>query len=205
MTVVFTIPPRGLCSLLEWRDSIKIEVCRSVGLAILIFTTRHRECDSFFGPKEISMRFVIVLLALAFLTCSTSAVSQGPSKAATPGQGPAPEGPAPLAESPMEYLVRSAASDFHAHRPPVVERFRHVRFGHVMTPAGAKQYQLCGEFLPQQRGGKAEWTPFATIKTFGYEQYLGDLAASWCQRPRFVRDGDEDLSSTLQSRLDSMQ
>jgi hypothetical protein len=105
----------------------------------------------------------------------------------------------------MEFLLRSAANDFHVHRPPVVERFRDVRFGHVMTPAGAKQYQLCGEFLPQQPEGKTEWMPFATIKTSGFEQYLGGQAASWCQRSQFVRDRDEDLSATLQNRLDSLR
>ena len=74
-----------------------------------------------------------------------------------------------------------------------------------MTPAGAKQYLLCGEFLPQQREGKAEWTPFATIKTSGFEQYLGVQAVSWCQRSQFVRDSAEDLSSTLQNRLNSLR
>src|SRR5580765_8477201 len=155
------------------------------------------------GLKENSMRFVIALITLAFAACSTTPVSK--SQAASPGQGPASEEPKPSTDSPMQFLLRSAATDFHAHRPPLVERFRDVHFGHVMTPAGAAQYQLCGEFLPQQREGKAEWTPFATIKTSGFEQYLGVQAASWCQRSQFVQDKDEDLSSTLQNRLDSMR
>lgn len=104
----------------------------------------------------------------------------------------------------MEFLLRSAANDFHAH-PPVVERFRHVHFGHALTPAGAKQYQLCGEFLPQAGEGKAKWTPFATIKTSGFEQYLGVQAASWCRGSKFVQDRDEDLSSSLQTRLVSLR
>ena len=110
------------------------------------------------------MRFVIALLTLVFAACRTTPVSQSQSQAASPGQGLASEEPKPSTDSPMEFLLRSAATDFHAHRPPVVERFRDVRFGHVKTPAGAKQYQLCGEFLPQQREGKAEWTPFVTIR-----------------------------------------
>jgi len=133
------------------------------------------------------MRFAIALLTLVFAACSTTPVSK------------------PSTDSPMEFLLSSAATDFHAHRPPVVERFREVRFGHVSTPAGGKQYQLCGEFLPQQREGKAEWIPFATIKTSGFEQYLGFQAGSWCQRSQFVPDKDEDLSATLQNRLDSMR
>ena len=151
------------------------------------------------------MRFVIALLTIVFTACSTTPVSKSQSQAASPGQGLASEEPKYSTDSPMEFLLRSAATDFHAHRPPVVERFRDVGFGHVMTPAGAKQYQLCGEFLPQQREGKAEWTPFATIKTSGFEQYLGVQATSWCQRSQFVQDRDEDLSSTLQNRLDSMR
>ena len=151
------------------------------------------------------MRFVVALLTLVLASCSTTPACQGQSQAATPGQGLASEGSNPSTDSSMEFLLRSAATDFHAHQPPVVERFRNVRFGHVMTPAGAKQYQLCGEFLPQQREGKAKWTPFATIKTSGFEQYLGVQAASWCQHSQFVQDGKRDLSSTLQNRLDSMR
>jgi len=150
------------------------------------------------------MRLVIALLTLVFAACSTTQVSKSQSQAASSGQGLASVEPKPSADSPMEFLLRSAATDFHAHRPPVVERFRNVRFGHVMTPAGAKQYQLCGEFLPQQREVKAGWTSFATIKTSGFEQYLGVQAASWCQRSQFVQDRDEDLSSMLQHRLDSI-
>jgi hypothetical protein len=151
------------------------------------------------------MLFVVALLTLVFTACSTPPVSQSQSQAASPGQGLASEKNDPSTDSPMEFLLTSAAADFHAHRPPVVERFRDVRFGHMMTPAGAKQYRLCGEFLPQLREGKAEWTPFATIKTSGFEQYLGVQAVSWCQRPQFVQDRDEDLSSTLQNRLDSIR
>jgi len=150
------------------------------------------------------MRFVIALLTLVFAACSTTPVSKSQSQAASPGQGLASEKSKASTDSPMEFLLSSAATDFHAHRPPAVERFRDVRFGHVMTPAGAKQYQLCGEFLPQQGEGKSEWTPFATIKTSGFEQYVGVQAGSWCQRSQFVQDRDEDLSSTLQNRLDAI-
>lgn len=62
---------------------------------------------------------------------------------------------------------------------------------------------LCGEFLPAQRDVKVEWTPFATIKTSGYEQYLGAQAASLCQRSTVIWDSKGDLSSSFQIRLDS--
>src|SRR5881396_524140 len=62
---------------------------------------------------------------------------------------------------------------------------------------------LCGQFLPAQERGKAEWTPFATIKTSGYEQWVGARAAGLCQQSSIIWDEQGDLSSTLQSRLDS--
>src|SRR5437899_2025791 len=48
-------------------------------------------------------------------------------------------------------------------------RFRDVRIGHVVSPSGNEHYTLCGKFLPAQDGGKAQWTPFGTIKTSDYE------------------------------------
>jgi len=151
------------------------------------------------------MRFVVALLTLVFAASSTTPVSQSQSQAASHGQRLASERPSPSKDSTMEFLLRSAATDFHGHGPSLIERFRDVRFGHVMTSAGAKQHRLCGEFLQHRREGKAEWTPFATIETDPFEQYVGTLAASWCQRSQFVKDRDEDLSSTLQNQLDSMR
>jgi hypothetical protein len=80
-----------------------------------------------------------------------------------------------------------------------------VRVGHVMSPTGEEQYRLCGQFLPAQQGGKAEWTPFATIKTSGYEQYIGAQAAGFCNDASVIWDKEGDLSSSLQSRLDSLR
>jgi hypothetical protein len=74
-----------------------------------------------------------------------------------------------------------------------------------MTPGGEAQYLLCGYFLPAQESGKAEWTPFATIKTSGYEQWLGAQAAGYCRASSVIWDTVGDLSSSLQSRLDSLR
>jgi hypothetical protein len=74
-----------------------------------------------------------------------------------------------------------------------------------MTPSGEEQYMLCGQFLPAQEGGNAEWTPFATIKTSGYEQWIGTQAADYCQRSAVIWDKEGDLSPSLQSRFDSLR
>lgn len=75
------------------------------------------------------MRFDIALLTLAFAACSTTAVSQSQSHAASLGRWLALEEPSQSTDSPMGFLLKSAATDFHAHHPPVVERFRDVHLG----------------------------------------------------------------------------
>jgi hypothetical protein len=150
------------------------------------------------------MRYIVTLLVtLVFAACSRAPASHNQSQAESAGL--APDAQKASTDSPVEFLLTASASDFHAHRRAFSTRFRGVRFGRFMTPAGAQQYMLCGEFLPQQEPDKAEWSPFATIRTSGYEQYVGAQAASFCQRPQVVWDKDEDLSSTLQNRFDSLR
>jgi len=61
-----------------------------------------------------------------------------------------------------------------------------------------------GQFLPTQPKDKSDWVPFVTIKTSGYEQYLGNQAAGFCERLSVVWEGG-DLSLLLQSRFDSLE
>jgi hypothetical protein len=63
---------------------------------------------------------------------------------------------------------------------------------------------LCGEFSSALDGGKAEWTPFVTIKTSGYGQWLGSQALSFCDLSPMTWDVG-DLSSLLQRRLDAVR
>ena len=141
------------------------------------------------------MRYRAVLFAtLVLAACSTSRVARSESRAVSPAMEPV-----------VQFLLTAAATDFHTHRPPDPVRFRDVRLGHVMTSSGEEQYMLCGQFLPAQEGGKAEWTPFATIRTSGYEQWIGAHAAGFCLDSSVVWDEVGDLSSSLQSRLDSLR
>ena len=97
-----------------------------------------------------ALRFPVVLFAALILTaCSKPRVTRNESQTVSPEV--------------VQFLLTAAATDFHTHRPPDAARFRDVRIGHAMTPKGEKQYMLCDQFLPAQEGGKAEWTPFATI------------------------------------------
>jgi hypothetical protein len=138
------------------------------------------------------MRYPAVLFAtLVLVACSKAPVTRRDSQ--------------PVSPAVVQFLLTAAATDFHTHRPPDLGRFRDVRIGHVETPSGEDQYMLCGHFLPAQEAGNAEGTPFVTIKTSGYEQYIGaQAAASYCQGPSVIWDEEGDLSTLLQSRFDSL-
>jgi hypothetical protein len=141
------------------------------------------------------MRYLAVLLTIfLFTACDTAPATRSDSPAgSTPPQG--------SIDPVVAFLLASAAKDFHTHGPSGSLRFREVRVGHLTTPSGEEQHMLCGQFLSE---GKTEWTPFATIKTSGYEQWNGAQAESFCQRPSITWDRAGDLSSFLQTRLDSL-
>lgn len=136
-----------------------------------------------------------LLTTLGLLACGTP-----PATPERPADLAAPANPT------IDYLLTSAAADFHAHRPPELAGFRDVRSGYVTAPDGKKEYMLCGQFRSTPEGGTAEWAPFATIRTSGYEQYVGGQgeSLSFCTRPATTWD-EGDLSSTLQDRLDSVR
>ena len=58
-----------------------------------------------------------------------------------------------------------------------------------------KIFLLCGEFLSQEN---KEWIEFTTIKTSGYEQYLGKT--QYCQDATIVLT-DENLIVELKNKL----
>jgi hypothetical protein len=107
-------------------------------------------------------------------------------------------------ESPLGFLLSTSAKDFHTSALGAV-RLRDVRLGHVMTPAGERQYLLCGEFVQAAGGEPADWVPFTTIKTSGYEQMFGAQASGLCERAAIVWEPLEDLSASLQTEIDSLR
>ncbi len=107
----------------------------------------------------------------------------------------------------MEFLLASAAADFQSHPPGGARlRFQNVRLGYLGTSAGTLRYMLCGTFSSDETRLGAETTPFATIDSpggpNGYQQFLG--VNSMCVDPAANFDRTSDLSSTLQSRFDSI-
>jgi hypothetical protein len=113
------------------------------------------------------MRYLASLISIfLLLECSTNAIPPKLSNGFHTVQAPAPEQKVST-DTPLQFLLTSAATDFHAQHPSHTLQFRKVRFGHVMTPDGEKQYMLCGQFQTVPAEDKAKWTPFLTIKTSG--------------------------------------
>lgn len=140
------------------------------------------------------MRFIVASFsACVLLACSTPAAHNLPQ---------IPDEPR---NSAVEYLLTSAATDIsHMQSLARPVRFREVRSGYIISSAMEKQYMLCGSFSPAQETGEARWIPFVTIKTSGYEQYLGAQAVGFCTRSSVTWE-KRDLSSALQSRFESIR
>ena len=100
-----------------------------------------------------------------------------------------------IPDSVVQFLITSAASDFHDHQPPTPIDFRNVRIGYFTSPDSGRTFVLCGEFLTKE--DKA-WVEFATIKTSGYEQHIGKT--QYCQGATVVLT-DESFSRELKDRL----
>jgi hypothetical protein len=152
------------------------------------------------------MRYLPLLFAtLVHTACSTALVTRSEAQAASPAEKPVSEMQKASRDSVVQFLLTATAADFHIHGPSGPVRFRNVRIGHVMTPGAVAQYMLCGQFRRPKEKGQSPWIPFTTIKTSGYETWLGAQAAAFCQDSWVIWDKVNDLSSSLQSRFDSLR
>ena len=95
----------------------------------------------------------------------------------------------------VRFLITSAADDFRNHQPPTPVDFRNVKIGYIKSTNNEKIFILCGEFLSQEN---KEWVEFTTIKTSGYEQYIGKT--QYCQEATMVLT-DEIFSVELKNKL----
>lgn len=146
----------------------------------------------------------VLFVAVLFATCCIAQVPNPQSRAESSGLRTTQESQKASADSVVDFLLTSAANDFHAHGPDHIVGFRDVRVGRI-TEGGEARIMLCGRFLRAQDSAMAEGVPFVTIKTSGYEQYLGPQALSFCQGASVVWEITDDLSSLLKRRLDALQ
>ena len=108
-------------------------------------------------------------------------------------------------DSIVHFLIVSACNDFFNHQPPTPINFRNVKVGYTKSLNNEKSFILCGEFLSQEKKEKEEWESFATIKTSGYEQYIGNQSLSFCQKATMVLNSETNLSVELKNKLDELR
>jgi len=150
--------------------------------------------------------FSIALKALTFLFLTSAILSCNSNNKKGPKDDPSvtsitSELMGSIPNSIVQYLITSASNDFSNHQPPLPIDFRNVKVGYLISPNNEKTFILCGEFLSQEKMGTEEWENFATIKTSGYEQYIGNQALSFCQKATMALTDEANLSVELKNKL----
>ena len=147
----------------------------------------------------------LLTIALFFTSCnSTSHKKINNSTQVNPDTSRVSETQNASIDSSVRFLLDASAKDFHDHQPPVPVSFRNVQVRNLIGPNAENHYMLCGQFLGKDNQSKDEWTSFATIKTSGYEQWIGNQSLTFCQDSRAISYKINDLSSALKSRVDSL-
>jgi hypothetical protein len=138
-----------------------------------------------FFKNSIKIFFLLFLLS-AIISCNSNNNKER-SESSKSFKGEIPD-------SVVQFLINSASQDFKIHQPPTAIDFRNAKIGYILSPKNEKIFVMCGEFLSKNN---KEWIEFATIKTSGYEQYLGKT--QYCQDATIVLT-DEKLSIELKNR-----
>jgi len=153
-------------------------------------------------PGSTMRQFSILLLGVLIAGCGDSLITRTQALPKSSAPVTIQQQSETSVDSIQQYLLAAAASDFQTHGPSHIVRFRDVHLRFLTSEAGEKVYMLCGQFLSEQEGGKAQWTPFSTIKTSEYEQYIG---GQFCQEGSALPGKEEDLSALLLDRFNVLR
>ncbi|MDD5360783.1 MAG: hypothetical protein PHN88_01520 [Ignavibacteria bacterium] len=147
-------------------------------------------------------RFILLYLAAIFLTllmaCNTQ-VKEKDSRTNTSNNTTKPESKESIPDSVIQFLINSAAMDFNEHQAGKIIDVRNVKAGYT-TSGDRKSYLVCGEFLSKE---KNEWDQFTTIKTSGYEQYLGRNI--YCQDATFTENDSKRITEEIKNKLTGLK
>jgi hypothetical protein len=104
-----------------------------------------------------------------------------------------------IPDSVIQFLIHSAAKDFNEHQPPTAIDVRNVRVGYIPS-SKETMYLICGEVLSKEEN---TWVQFVTIKTSGYEQYIGENV--YCQKATFEKTDNDRLSDKIKEKLNAIR
>lgn len=109
--------------------------------------------------------------------------------------------PAPVSDTLKTFLVNNTVQDFYKNRQNGVVKFRNV----FLKLYEGETYLICGEFLAIDKGQAEKWIDFATLKTEGYELWIGGNATGYCNDAKTISLSTEDLAALLNTQLNDLQ
>lgn len=139
--------------------------------------------------KDTLKIFAFIFIMSAIISCNNNNITETKDSSTVTSEKEV------IPDTVVQFLITSASDDFRNHQPPSPIDFRNVKVGYITSPNNEKIFVLCGEFLSQEN---KEWVQFTTIKTSGYEQYIGKT--QYCQDAKMVLT-DENLSVELKNKL----
>ena len=139
--------------------------------------------------KNTLKTFAFIFFISAIVCCNSKNKAQAKDSATAISENES------IPDTVVQFLVTSASNDFRNHQPPTPIDFRNVKIGYIKSPNNEKTFVLCGQFLSEEN---KEWTEFTTIKTSGYEQYLGKT--QYCQNATMILT-DAKLSLDLKNEF----
>jgi outer membrane PBP1 activator LpoA protein len=158
-----------------------------------------------FAMHKIRLCISIIMVSLFLASCNSITDNNNKSPKDNPDSISLTETQNASLDSTVHYLLDASAKDFHDNQPPIPVSFRNVQVRNLIGSNMENHYMICGQFLAQDNQTKDEWTSFATIKTSGYEQWIGNQSLEYCQDSKAISYKIIDLSSALKKRVDSLQ
>jgi hypothetical protein len=155
--------------------------------------------------KKILLPIPILILIFFLTSCSSRSSNDNHSSKGNPNSISLADTQNASLDSIVHFLLDASAKDFHDHQPPTPVGFRNVKVRNLIGSNGENHYMIIGQLLDQDKQNKDEWTSFTTIKTSGYEQWIGDQSLRYGQGSKAISYKINDLSSELKSRFDSLQ
>jgi hypothetical protein len=139
--------------------------------------------------KKSLKEFAVIFILAAMISCNAHDKSETKESSGVTSEVEM------IPDTVVQFLITSAVIDFRDHQPPTPIDFRNVKVGYLKSTESKKIFVLCGEFLSKEDN---YWIAFTTIKTSGYEQYIGKT--QYCHDAILVLT-DERLSLELKSKL----
>ena len=109
--------------------------------------------------------------------------------------------PSAVPDDAVAYLVEAAATDFRTHVAPTGATFRNVHPGVMQGENGSAMTLICGEYLLDENADR--WDTFATLRTEGYENWVGGAAATYCASSDTQLETHNDLAEALNQQYRS--